>query len=153
MNTLEIEKTLKKLSVFFCKNIAVCALDEFKIPKNGYPFYYVVNLDPIRMPGSHWAGGCFPAPYKAWIHDSLGSPPPDELKEQVPHLEYSSVRVQSLFTENCGQFAIFFLFLCALYKNFKTVQTKLLKVNDYSVSSFVNCVNNSVPIKKYYPLL
>ena len=73
MNTLQIERLLKKdlkSKAIFKK---VCALDQLEKPT--FPSAYVINLDPSSEPGEHWVAVYFDKCGRGEYFDSYGLPP------------------------------------------------------------------------------
>ena len=73
MNTLQIERLLKK--DWKTKNIfkKVCALDQLEKPT--FPSAYVINSDPSSEPGEHWVAVYFDKRGRGEYFDSYGLPP------------------------------------------------------------------------------
>ena len=70
MNTLQIERLLKKdlkTKTIFRK---VCALDQLEKPT--FPSAYVINLDPTSEPGEHWVAIYFDKRGRGEYFDSYG---------------------------------------------------------------------------------
>ena len=73
MNTLQIERLLKKdlkSKTIFKK---VCALDQLEKPT--FPSAYVINSDPSSKPGEHWVAVYFDKRGRGEYFDSYGLPP------------------------------------------------------------------------------
>ena len=73
MNTLQIERLLKKdlkSKTIFKK---VCALDQLEKPT--FPSAYVINSDPSSEPGEHWVAVYFDKRGRGEYFDSYGLPP------------------------------------------------------------------------------
>ena len=73
MNTLQIERLLKK--DWKTKNIfkKVCALDQLEKPT--FPSAYVINSDPSSEPGEHWVAVYFDKRGRGEYFDRYGLPP------------------------------------------------------------------------------
>ena len=72
MNTLQIERLLKKdlkSKTIFKK---VCALDQLEKPT--FPSAYVINSDPSSKPGEHWVAVYFDKRSRGEYFDSYGLP-------------------------------------------------------------------------------
>ena len=72
MNTLQIERLLKKdlkSKTIFKK---VCALDQLEKPT--FPSAYVINSDPSSKPGEHWVAVYFDKRGRGEYFDSYGLP-------------------------------------------------------------------------------
>ena len=70
MNTLQIERLLKKdlkSKTIFKK---VCALDQLEKPT--FPSAYVINSDPSSKPGEHWVAVYFDKRGRGEYFDSYG---------------------------------------------------------------------------------
>ena len=73
MNTLQIERLLKKdlkSKTIFKK---VCALDQLEKPT--FPSAYVINSDPSSKPEEHWVAVYFDKRGRGEYFDSYGLPP------------------------------------------------------------------------------
>ena len=73
MNTLQIERLLKKdlkSKAIFKK---VCALDQLEKPT--FPSAYVINSDPSSEPKEHWVAVYFDKRNRGEYFDSYGLPP------------------------------------------------------------------------------
>lgn len=144
MNTLQIERLLKKDSQSKKIFKKVCALDQLEAPT--YPSAYVINSDPIDEPGEHWIAIYFDRWGRGEYFDSYGLPPAVtgltaymdrySLKKWI----YNRKTLQSLFSSVCGHYCVYFiLFRCrgiplhAITSSF----TSNLTENDRTVSQFI----------------
>ena len=83
---------------------------------NKYPYSIVVNLDTSIEPGSHWVGIFAFSKDLAYYFDSFGQPPPDRIKDHFSKFiifRYNKVKHQSLLSEVCGYYVMFFIYLCS----------------------------------------
>ncbi len=69
------------------------------LPKSGS---YVLNLDDMSGPGTHWV-----AVYEGEYFDSYGLPPPEVLKDKVMA---NSKRLQYA-RDSCGEWSVLYIFL------------------------------------------
>ena len=95
-----------------------------KIPSVSYvnslaPCAYVANTDASTMPGSHWVAFYHPAPSYLYFFDSYGTSPSvyDFPVPEHYHVKHNPYLIQSLTSEACGQYCIYFLYLCATHQD------------------------------------
>ena len=95
-----------------------------QIPSESYvntltPCSYVANIDPSNMPGSHWVAFYHPAPNYVYFFDSFGSAPSlfDFKFPGKYHGTHNHYLIQSLNSQACGQYCIYFLYLCATHQD------------------------------------
>ena len=84
MNTLQIERALKR-NTFTKKTFAgVFAADELPKIMNTFPCGFVANTDPSTEPGTPWVAFYFPSREKGEFFDSYGYPPPPNIMDLNP---------------------------------------------------------------------
>ena len=107
------------LSHFKCLRnvyIKICATNT--LPKNTYkhsPQVFIVNLDPLPNPGTHWVCVIFSNDTSVEYFDSLGLPMPDRVKrfinENGDNCVYVRKQLQSHTSDICGLYVIFFILM------------------------------------------
>ena len=148
MNTLQIERLLKKdlkSKAIFKK---VCALDQLEKPT--FPSANIINSDPSSEPGEHWVAVYFDKRGRGEYFDSYGLPPilvGLESYMDVYSLSgwiYNRKTLQAYFSSFCGHYCVYFiLFRCrgvplhAIVSDF----TSNLTENDRSISRFIHNVS------------
>ena len=148
MNTLQIERLLKKdlkSKTIFKK---VCALDQLEKPT--FPSAYVINSDPSSEPGEHWVAVYFDKRGRGEYFDSYGLPP--TLVGLESYMDayslsgwiYNRKTLQAYFSSFCGHYCVYFiLFRCRgvpLYAIVSDFTSNLTK-NDRSISRFIRDVS------------
>lgn len=107
----------------------VFASDKLPSLKNNY-VSFIVNLDPISLPGSHWVAVYFKGE-SAFFFDSYGKPPTGRilkfLIENSTHIFYNEIQYQDVNTVSCGYFCLYFL-----YKKSRNLNLSDLKENNQS---------------------
>ena len=107
----------------------------------------MANTDPSGEPGAHWVAFYFPSKNKGEFFDSYGQPPDyyrrsfeDFLNKHSEEWVYNERKLQSAWTDVCGQYCIFYLSHRARGQGMnKIVQlfNKDTMLNDVKVSQFV----------------
>ena len=80
------------------------------IPRSKRPCAYIVNTDPISLPGQHWVVIYFgkkrrPAEY----YDSYGRAPLPCFRNFINNYKMNKQIIQSSMTSTCGQHCIFYI--------------------------------------------
>ena len=83
------------------------------------PTIFIVNSDPIKLPGKHWFAVYFSNVNEHF--DSAGFYPNAALEAELiargPRFLYNTKRVQAYFSDTCGLYALFFCyFRCRGFK-------------------------------------
>ena len=148
MNTLQIERLLKK--DLKTKNIfkKVCALDQLEKPT--FPSAYVINSDPSSEPGEHWVAVYFDKRGRGEYFDNYRLPP--TLVGLESYMDayslsgwiYNRKTLQAYFSSFCGHYCVYFILLrChgvplhVIVSDF----TSNLTENDRSISRFIRDVS------------
>lgn len=118
----------------------VLSVNEVCLPTKK-PASFIFNLDPSHEPGSHWVAVYYTARGQYWYFDSYGSPPPEDLTRTYEYLREWTLPVQSLFSNVCGHYCIYFLYLCVKGLTWTQINTEMAYINDKQVKKFVNCLN------------
>ena len=107
MNSRQLQWILSNDKVTSRNVKDVYALDEIKrIKQTSFPSAYVFNLDPSYKPGVYWVAVYIDRKGLLEYYDSLGRPPPREIKEfLITYTEswnYNHAPVQELYSTTCG---------------------------------------------------
>ena len=115
MNTLQINKILRRN--FATHNFFRGCFASDQIPNNisGWPWCIVVNMDPSYMSGSHWVAMFSPKRNLIEYYDSLGMwPPPNPeiclFLDRFKDVKFNRRAIQSTRAKNCGKHVIYFLY-------------------------------------------
>ena len=118
-----------------------------KILSNRYPCGLVVNTDPSDEPGTHWVAFYFPSKGKGEFFDSYGHPPDyynssfkNFLERHSREWSFNNRKLQSVWSDVCGQYCIFYLIHRAPEKSMKKIVQLFgndTVLNDSKVAWFV----------------
>lgn len=144
MNTdqldLILSQTLRHTRTSF---IGVFASD--RIPSlstlSAYPCCFVVNLDPHDAPGSHWVAYYLESTRHVEFFDSYGNPPSLYLLEFATPIAFNEHEFQSLDSNVCGHYCIYYLTLRATQHTLSSICKKLDECghsSDHCVRDYVN---------------
>lgn len=119
------------------------ALDQIPKKLNHYPYSMVINLDYSNEPGSHWVGVFAFSKDLAYYFDSYGRGPSEDLQDYFSRFaifRYNKKMYQSLLSEVCGYYVIFFIYLCSLGHTLNHITSLLQSHSDKDgfVMDFVN---------------
>ena len=116
MNTAQIAYALEqdpKTSKKFC---GVFPSDKLPQTIDNYPCGFVANTDPRTKPGLHWVSVYLSSPGKGSWFDSYGKRPEfygttftDFLEKHCDEWDVNDRKLQSDWSDVCGQYCIFFL--------------------------------------------
>ena len=133
MKTSQIRRILQvNLEPYSLETVNVCAVNQLpaNLSNHEKPALYVVNCDPIELPGYHWVVVFVPKitwfkPHQAYFFDPLGNHPSkyspifhDFLcanSSRVTSYAWNSKTVQPIQSKTCGHFCVYFAL--AMYKN------------------------------------
>lgn len=150
LNTSQIRSVLNQIIPSTIKS-DVYAADELKFVK-GNQFAIVVNSDRAELPGQHWLAiykdknsrvmeffDSFAIPIEFYDNNFVKF-----LRERFASVKCSNLQLQSLESECCGQFCLYFLYYRVNGYSFediiKSFSVKNYKLNDRIATNFV--VNN-----------
>ena len=131
-----------------------------KLPRtiDKYPYGFVANTDPSSEPGLHWISIYISAERKGSFFDSYGKPAEfygtsfvDFLNSQCDEWDFNTRKLQSDWSDVCGQYCVFYLSHRARgYSMNKIVQlfNDNTMLNDAKVSHFVNTQHH--PLGMFY---
>lgn len=103
---------------------------------------FVVNIDPKRLPGSHWIGIFFKQ-NTALYFDSYGRPPTNKnilkfLKRNSKKICYNNVCFQDYFSNSCGYFCLYFLWVSSRNLPMQGMSELDQKGNEAFIKRFAN---------------
>ena len=116
MNTSELEEILKKVDGTKNTFGGVCRSDLLPLEVKQYPQTFVANVDTSEKRGTHWVAFYFMDDLHGEFFDSYGLPPfrynilNDFLNRNAAEWTYNRKHLQSLFTEICGHYCIFYIY-------------------------------------------
>jgi hypothetical protein len=132
MNTKEIDEILYSnlISKQFYQGCYPCDI----VPEPlKYPATFVVNNDDSLGPGEHWVAVYIPNPDTLYYFDSLNGEPNECLFEYLNKFKIllkNNVRVQSLFSDSCAHFCIYFVIQISKGYSFDYIMNKLIDMED-----------------------
>ena len=118
MNTFQLAQVLTKDPVTKESFSGVYACDQLSsIEINEYPKSFVVNTDPMELPGTHWIAIYFNEQMKGEFFDSYGKQPIhynkhflDFMNRNAVEWQHNKIQLQSAFSTGCGQLCVYFLY-------------------------------------------
>ena len=135
MNTFQLAQVLMRDPFTKGSFSGVYACDELtSIEINKYPKSFVINTDPMELPGTHWIAIYFNEQMKGEFFDSYRNHPIhcnkrflDFMNRNAVEWEDNKIQLQSAFSTVFGQYCICFLYHHCMKKLMSTI-----------VNSFVN---------------
>jgi len=134
MNTLDIFKFL--INDKYCNKyfLGVYARDELPTQFKKRPCMFIANTDSRNETGTHWLAFYFDENKNAEFFDSYGLAPTyyglsEYLNETSNSWNYNSKRIQSFFSEYCGQICLFYCYFKS--RNFSLNYIQSIFSNDY----------------------
>ena len=111
MNSFQLAQVLTKDPFTKGSFAGVYACDQLSsIEINKYPKSFVVNTDPMELPGTHWIAIYFNEQRKGEFFDSYGEHPIHDnkyfLNRNAVEWEHNKIQLQSAFSTVCGQYCI-----------------------------------------------
>lgn len=106
--------------------------------------FYIFNLDTSKEPGSHWVSIMLDPCGNNFYFDSYGDPPENENFEKFMQLSYcyNNHEFQSIFSSNCGQWCMYFIWHMCVGRPFEKMIEKFSLepqlLNDHLVSHLCN---------------
>ena len=83
-----------------------------------FPSSMVVNMDNSDLPGSHWVAMYVPDSQTVFYYDSFGVLPSNKnirkFLAKFKKMEVNSVTFQSVISDVCGYYVMYFLYFCSL---------------------------------------
>ena len=112
------------------------------------PCCYIANTEPNFKPGEHWVAIFHPNSHSLEFFDSYGSYPTDcgFHFHKFMNIQYNNIHLQSLTSEVCGQYSIYFLHQRSLGIPMPAIASSLKSLShsksDALVSSFIQNLAN-----------
>ena len=111
MNTFQLAQALMKDPFTKGSFAGVYACDQLtSIEISKYPKSFVVNTDPMKLPGTHWIAIYFNEKMKGESFDSYRKHFLDFMNRNAVEWEHNKIPLQSAFSTVCGQYCIYFLY-------------------------------------------
>lgn len=128
MNTLDILKKVQNDEILKQHFLGVYPID--MLPNiHAIPCYFIVNLDPSSLPGSHWVALYFMKTGCEYF-DSYGRLPNKNIIKYISvycnSYLYNNVCVQDFTTTSCGQMCLYYLIWRCRGISFKNIVTSIL---------------------------
>ena len=140
MNTSQLEAYMLKdqyISQFYGGVVAADQLPLF----SSKPAVYIVNSDPISLPGSHWIAVFIDTICEHF--DSAGFKPSPSFEQYLiihgPKYLYNKERVQAFKSDTCGLFCLFYAYFRCRGHTFADIMNMFsdnLKLNEALVKTF-----------------
>ena len=113
MNTRQLENFIKSSPCLKTVVKGVFALNTLPHRVTQYPSAFIVNTDPIPLPGEHWVLIIIYSPWKAEFFDSLGRPPIHYgfdrfISKNSSQVYFMERQIQSKDSMYCGLYVLFF---------------------------------------------
>ena len=114
-----------------------------QIPRvNEFPALFIVNEDNRTQRGTHWTSIYLPSKDKAYYFDSFGCKPNPCISKYFENFNcviFNHIPLQSVFSDVCGHYCIFFVLSICKGFNFNDVLRTLSKQHnpDYFVRNVV----------------
>lgn len=137
MNEVEIRRITMTHPLLKSSFEDVLSIDEVRQPSKT-PASFIYNTDPADKPGEHWVAVYYTRQGQFWYFDSLAQPPPTEFIIMYSPLIHWTMPVQSVFSNVCGQYCIYFLYLCARGLSWNQVNEEMARISDRDVHTFVS---------------
>ena len=116
MDTFQIARALEQDATTSKKFCGVFPSDKLPQVMDRYPCGFVANTDPSSQSGTHWIAFYFASEHKAEFFDSYGQPPDhyrdsfvDFLDKHSYEWDFNKRKLQSIWSDVCGQYCIFYL--------------------------------------------
>lgn len=131
----------------------VYASDTLLKKKTSYKFF-IVNLDPKILPGSHWIAIHLNGK-SGYYFDSYGMPPRNKrilsfMKRNCNSIKYNSECFQDYQLTTCGYFCFYFLYRSARNKPLDNLRVKDKRYNERFIKMFVRKKNSFGMLSKVW---
>lgn len=172
MNNVELRKFLNDNK--FTKKYFIGVFPENLLPQKikRTPCLLIANTDPASKPGEHWVAIYITKNGHAEYFDSFGFAPMKKnillfLRNNSKTYKFNPVKIQSLFSNQCGKFCAVYLYYKSKGKSLKYVLSffnKNYNENEIKISKLfnqiycsrlsknkknINCIQTSKPHMKY----
>jgi hypothetical protein len=116
---------------------SVLARDQLPLDIENKKLLYIVNLDPISKPGTHWIA-IFMNGNKSEYFDSLGNTPHDDFVKfmltKSNSFNFNRIAVQDSYSSYCGLYCLFYCYFKSRGYSFKQI------LDMFTSNTFVNNV-------------
>lgn len=132
MDTTTINRILRSLPSTHRQYAGCFPSDALRLPLK-YPSAAVINLDESDQPGSHWVAVYMKSPTSIYYFDSYGLEPFGKIENFLRNFTHRTVNnciVQSVNSDVCGHYCIFFLIYCCRGFSFEKIMSLLLHQNN-----------------------
>lgn len=139
MNTIQVLEKVMNDNILKQNFIGVFPVD--MLPKiYNVPCSLIVNLDPRRLPGSHWVALYFMKNNKCEYFDSYGRLPDSLILKYISQnansYTYNNKCVQDFDTISCGHMCLYYLVWRCRGISFKDIVNSML--NDDFIAGFID---------------
>ena len=151
MNTAQLWKCVKQNELLQRYCTGIYASDTVPKKFNSLPTCYIMNTDPIALPGKHWVAVYISLYGQLEFFDSYGRKPctvtPNLCKLAVGDWLENTETLQSLQTSTCGQYCLYYLSHRCAGRQMKEI------VSDFSTDRADNdrlindCINSTFNIE------
>jgi hypothetical protein len=132
MNELQINKILRRHPR--TRGVFIRCAPADKIPiTDYYPYAAVLNTDKSSRSGQHWVAVYVPSKDVVEYFDSYGDLPNEDIASYLcryPEVKRSIQPLQSLFSNVCGQFCIYFVIQRCLGRRYEDIIRLLRRLKD-----------------------
>jgi len=132
MNELQINKILQRCPKTRGIFIKCAPADRMPI-RDHYPYAAVFNTDKASRPGQHWVAIFVPSKDVVEYFDSYGDLPNIDIAAYLylfPEVKRSTQPLQSLFSNVCGQYCIYFVIQRCLGRRYEDIISLLRRLKD-----------------------
>lgn len=137
MDEHEIRRIMRSHPLLRSSFEDVLSIDEVRHPSK-IPASFIYNTDPSHKPGTHWVAVYCTQNGQHWYFDSFAQPPLSEFSKVYRDIRHWLVPVQSLFSNVCGQYCIYFLYLCARGLSWDQVNNEMARISDQEVRKLIS---------------
>ena len=143
LSTDEIYKILKN-DEFANENFKKVVPFDCLPSRPDYPSSFVVNTDPKGQKGEHWLAIYYDKSGECTFFDSFGNGPnffglEKYINRTSTKCDFNKMQIQSIFSNTCGYYCIYFLLLKSRGFSLKQIQNLFSKtnfnMNDYLISN------------------
>lgn len=139
MNETQIQKIVNKNLSLKSKFIGCFPID--RLPDiQKFPACFIVNFDTFYEKGSHWVAVDCVNKNVVEYFDSFGRPPKTEVLEKFKVVSFNKKVLQSMITDTCGHFCLFYLIKkCQGFSMYEIVSFLESQINaDKYVANYIN---------------
>ena len=104
LSTSDIYKILEKMKINFNG-----VYNRDTLPSRLTRGFYILNLDSVKGPGTHWTSFYYNYPKHSIYFDPFGFVPPEETERKIKPYTYNDVDIQDIDSTACGWYCIGFI--------------------------------------------